>query len=349
MLELAIRRRLGAMELDAEVAAPNGVTAIFGPSGSGKTSLINAVAGLLRPDAGRIAAGGHVLFDSARRIDLPARARGVGYVFQDARLFPHMSVAKNLAYGGEVEADRVIDLLGLRPLLDRRPAGLSGGEKQRVALGRALMRGPDVLLMDEPLAALDAPRKAEIIPYLEALRDRRDLPILYVTHDLREVARLADRVVVMDRGRVRACGDVAEVLSDPDLVPFFGAAEAGAVISARVAGIRKAEGLTELAFDGGRLLVPGRLGRIGDPARVRIPAQDVILSRTAPEGLSALNILPVTVEALSTDASGIVAVRLRAGRARLLSEVTASSAARLALAPGQDLHAVVKAVAMAAG
>ena len=348
MLELSLHKRLGRVSLQAEITAPAGITAIFGPSGSGKTSLINAVAGLLRPDAGRIVADGRVLFDSAAGVDLPAHRRHVGYVFQDARLFPHMTVARNLAYGGTQDRDRIVEMLGLGGLLERRPAGLSGGERQRVALGRALMRGPRVLLMDEPLAALDAPRKAEILPYLEALRDRRDLPILYVTHDLREVARLADRVVVLQEGKLRAAGDVSDVLSDPDLAPVFGASEAGSVITARVAGRRRDEGLTELVFSGGRLLVPGRMGEMGGSARVRVPAQDVILSRSVPEGLSALNVLPVTIEAIGPATAGIVGVRLRAGDAPLLAEITASSVARLALAPGAEVFAVVKAVAMAA-
>ncbi|MEO0931652.1 MAG: ATP-binding cassette domain-containing protein, partial [Pseudomonadota bacterium] len=186
MLQIDVQKRLGAFALNVSIAAPAGVTAIFGPSGSGKTSIVNAVAGLMTPDAGRIAVGEKVLFDSAARANLPVHRRRVGYVFQDARLFPHLSVEQNLRYGGDHEADHLIDLLGLGDLLARHPAGLSGGEKQRVAIGRALMCDPQILLMDEPLAALDARRKAEILPYIERLRDEVKIPILYVSHDVSE-------------------------------------------------------------------------------------------------------------------------------------------------------------------
>src|SRR6185436_14863195 len=218
----------------------------------------------VRPSRGRIAVGTRTLFDSARGIDLVPEARRVGYVFQDALLFPHMDVAANLAYGerltppGErfVERNRVIELLDLRRLLDRRPAGLSGGEKQRVAIGRALLASPAVLLMDEPLASLDAPRKAEILAYIELLRDELKLPIVYVSHALEEVTRLADHLVVLSEGRVVAEGRAMSVLGRHDLMPHLGRFEAGAVIEARVARHDEVFGLTTLAFDGGELVVP---------------------------------------------------------------------------------------------
>ena len=346
MLGISLQQRLGDFHLDAAFDAPAGVTAIFGRSGSGKTSIINAVAGLSRPDAGRIIVGDQVLFDRAARVNLPPQRRRVGYVFQDARLFPHMSVERNLTYGGSHDRDRVIEVLGLGDLLARRPARLSGGEKQRVALGRALMSNPQILLMDEPLAALDAPRKAEILPYLARLRDVVQVPILYVSHDVSEVARLATTLVLLEAGRVLAHGPVGEVLSRPDVVPLLGVRDAGAVIQTKVAGRLLDDGLTELAFSGGRLLLPGQFGPLGTPVRLRIPAQDVILALTAPQGISALNCLPVTITALEQGRGPGVAVGLLAGRDRLLARVTRRSAGRMGLEVGQQVYAILKATAI---
>ncbi|MFQ1699092.1 molybdenum ABC transporter ATP-binding protein [Loktanella agnita] len=346
MLEITVQKRLGDFTLDVEFAAPAGVTAVFGRSGSGKTSLINAVAGLLRPDAGRIALGDTVLFDRAARVNLPVPRRRVGYVFQDARLFPHMSVQRNLRYGGSHDADRVIDMLGLAPLLQRKPGGLSGGERQRVALGRALMCDPQLLLMDEPLAALDAPRKAEILPYIVRLRDELQVPILYVSHDVSEVARLATTVVILDQGRDVASGPVGDVLSSPEAVPLLGVRDAGAVLSAKVAGRLLDDGLTELAFSGGRIIMPGQFGLLGQRVRVRVPAQDVIIAREKPQGMSALNVLSVTITALEQGRGPGVAVGLLAGRDPLLARITRRSANRLGLQVGQQVYAIIKATAI---
>lgn len=347
MIEVALRHAFPGFDLDVAFSAPAGVTALFGRSGSGKSSVVNAVAGLLRPDAGRIAVGGEVLFDD--RTNVPVHRRRIGYVFQDARLFPHMSVARNLRYGGDRDEGRVIDLLGLAGLLDRRPATLSGGEKSRVALGRALMSGPRMLAMDEPLAALDGPRKAEILSYLERLRDAVGIPILYVTHDVSEVARLATTVVLMEAGRVTACGPVAEILADPASVPLMGVRDAGAVVTGRIALYDVTADLTTVAFDGGRLVLPGRLGVLGSAARVRIAAQDVILARVRPEGISALNVLPVRVTGLRVGEGPGVAVGLACGQARLLARVTRRSAEALGLAVGQEIFAILKATAVAPG
>ncbi len=346
MLQVQITKRLGDFTLDVDVTAPAGVTAIFGRSGSGKTSLVNAVAGLLRPDAGRIAVGDQVLFDSQTRQNLPPQRRRVGYVFQDARLFPHMNVQRNLTYGGDHDAARVIEVLGLGDLLQRRPAGLSGGERQRVALGRALMSDPQILLMDEPLAALDAPRKAEILPYIERLRDEVQIPILYVSHDMSEVARLASTLVVLERGSVVASGPAGDVLARPDAVPLLGVRDAGSVIIAKVAGRLLDDGLTEVAFSGGRIVLPGNLGRLGQKVRLRIPAQDVILAREAPKGISALNVLPVTITAVEQGRGPGVAVGLRAGNDQLLARVTRRSAKLMELAVGQQIFAIIKATAV---
>ncbi len=346
MIAVDIQQKLGAFALQTKFEAPAGVTAIFGPSGSGKTSVVNAVAGLNRPDAGRIAVGDVVLFDSATRVNIPAHKRRIGYVFQDARLFPHMTVLHNLRYGGQHDEAQLIAVLGLEDLLQRMPAGLSGGERQRVALGRALMCNPQLLLMDEPLAALDAARKAEILPYIERLRDTVKIPILYVSHDISEVARLATTLVVLNMGQVAVSGPIGQVLSHPDAVPLVGVRSAGAVITARVSGRLLDDGLTELAFSGGRLVLPGNLGAIGQSVRLRIPAQDVILAKTAPEGISALNVLPVEIIQITEGRGPGVAVGLRSGQDHLLARITRRSAQRMQLAVGQTLFAIIKATAV---
>ena len=238
MIELSLTRRQGAFRVAIELSAGQGVTALFGPSGSGKTSVINMVAGLARPDEGRIVVDGKVLFDAKAGIDLPPEARRLGYVFQEARLFPHLSVRANLTFGmnrlavaeRRVKFDDVVEVLGIGHLLDRRPAKLSGGEKQRVAIGRALLASPRILLMDEPLAALDTARKAEILPFIAGLSKRFAIPILYVSHSMDEVLRLADTLVLMDHGRAAAVGGVEELLARPDLRALTGRYEAGAVI-----------------------------------------------------------------------------------------------------------------------
>lgn len=346
MLSVDIQAQLGDFALDARFDGPPGVTALFGRSGSGKTSIVNAVAGLLQPDQGRIAVADTILFDHENRVQVPTHKRRIGYVFQDARLFPHMTVQQNLAYGGSYDADRVIEILGLGALLKRRPAKLSGGEKQRVAFGRALMSDPRVLLLDEPLAALDEARKAEIMPYLAELRDVLEIPMLYVSHDMAEVARLATHLVILDAGRVSVSGPVAEVLSRPDAVPFLGPREAGAVIEAKVAGRLLDDDLTELAFAGGRLILPGQYGALGQIVRLRVPAQDIILSREAPQDISALNVLPVIITDLAPGKGPGVAVGLRVGETPLLARVTKRSADRMALAAGQNLFAIIKATAV---
>ena len=228
MLEVAVTKRLGSFEIEAEFScASDGIVALFGRSGAGKTSLINMLAGLSRPDSGRIEIAGVPLFDSRRGLDLPPERRRMGYVFQEGRLFPHMSVHGNLNYGlrrappGErrIRLDQIVELLGLEALLERRPHDLSGGEKQRVALGRALLANPRLLLLDEPLAALDQARKDEVLPFIERLRDELTIPIVYVSHAMPEIVRLADVMVLMSEGRVKAVGPLDEVTSRLDLRP----------------------------------------------------------------------------------------------------------------------------------
>lgn len=352
-LAVSLRHGFAGFTLDVEFAAPAGLTALFGHSGSGKTTVINAVAGLLTPDAGRIAVDDLVLMDRARRIALPPHRRRLGYVFQDARLFPHLTVRQNLLYGrwfaprgpGATLAD-VVEMLGIGALLQRRPGGLSGGEKQRVAIGRALLSKPRLLLMDEPLAALDEERKAEILPYLERLRDETSVPILYVSHSVAEVARLATTLVVMEAGRVQRIGPAREVLSDPGAVPALGPREAGSVLRARLVG-QDADGLTRLETSAGMLLLPKVDLPLGAELRVRIAAQDVIVARQRPEGISALNILPAEVVALHLGSGPGAVVQLRAGGELLLARLTRRSAEALALAPGLPVFAVLKSVAVA--
>lgn len=347
-LSVQLSHRFHGFQLEVDFTAPPGLTCLFGRSGSGKTTVINAVAGLLRPDQARITLDGVALQDMA------PHQRRVGYVFQDARLFPHLTVAQNLTYGARVRRlpltgfDRIVDLLGIGGLLDRRPATLSGGEKSRVAIGRALLSGPKILLMDEPFAALDEARKAEILPYVEALRDQMGLPILYVSHSLPEVARLATTIAVIEAGRLVAFGPAAEVLSDPVTAPLMGLADAGAILTARIAA-HEADGLTRLETGAGPLWLPRLAGAVGGQMRIRIAAQDVILARTRPEGLSALNILPCRVSAVQEGRGPGVLVRLDLGGEALLARITRRSALALGIAPGLAVFAVVKTVAVAQG
>ncbi|KIN63859.1 Molybdenum transport ATP-binding protein ModC [Sulfitobacter noctilucicola] len=354
-LEVQITHRAGDFSLDTRFIADEGITALFGRSGAGKTTVINAVAGLLQPDAGRIAVHGEVMFDSKNAVFVPPAKRRLGYVFQDARLFPHLSVRENLQFGARYspadakgpDQDSVCTLLGLTPLLDRAPATLSGGEKQRVALGRALLSKPRMLLMDEPLASLDGARKQEILPYLERLRDGPlRLPILYVSHAVDEVARLADTLVLLEAGRVQKAGPLMDVMADPAAVPLLGVREAGAVIEATVMA-HADDGLTRLKFSGGDLHLPGVQAEVGAKVRLRVLAQDVLVSRDRPVGLSALNILPVTVQAVHLGNGPGAAVVLQAGKDQLLSRITTRAVKELELEPGQPCFAVIKATSVA--
>ncbi|APV48820.1 molybdenum ABC transporter ATP-binding protein [Betaproteobacteria bacterium GR16-43] len=354
MVEVDVAIDREDFHLEARFAADAPIVALFGRSGSGKTTLVNAIAGLVRPRRGRIAVAGRVLFDASRQIDLAPEKRRVGYVFQEGLLFPHLSVRANLDYGerllpaGErfVDRPRVIALLGLDALLARKPNTLSGGEKQRVAIGRALLASPHVLLMDEPLASLDAPRKAEILAYVELLRDELKLPIVYVSHALEEVTRLADHLVVMSEGHVVAAGPAVDVLGRKDLAPHLGRFEAGSVIEARVATHDEAYGLTTLAFDGGQLIVPNVDALPGEPVRARIRARDVSIALERPAGVSVQNILPATVDAIGDEFGAIVDVQLHIGSTVLTARVTRKAVAELRLARGRPVFAMVKAVSI---
>jgi molybdate transport system ATP-binding protein len=358
MIAVEVEKRLGAFTLDARFSAPaSGITALFGRSGAGKTTLINMLAGLVRPDRGRIVIGDEVMFSSAERVDLPVERRRLGYIFQEGRLFPHYSVRGNLLYGAPrrqrhpaITVDAVVALLGLEPLLERRPGDLSGGEKQRVAIGRALLAQPRLLLMDEPLASLDTPRKAEILPFIERLRDELHLPIVYVSHAMEEIVRLADTLVLLSEGRIAAVGSVEELTSRLDLRPLTGRYEAGAVIRATVAGHDVTFGLTELAFPGGRLRISHLSLPLGTPVRVRIRARDVALATARPTGISIRNIFPARVLEVAPDRGPLVDLRLDIGTPQqpvmLWARVTQRAAQELKLAPGAQIFALLKTVAL---
>lgn len=354
-LDVSLAHRFGNFSIDVSFQAPDGITALFGRSGTGKTTVVNAVAGLLRPDRGRICVNGSVLLDTDASINVAVHARRVGYVFQDARLFPHLTVRQNLLFGARFNPlagaknslDQVVDLLGIAPLLGRRPGTLSGGEKQRVAIGRALLSVPRILLMDEPLAALDEARKAEIMPYLERLRDEFDIPILYVSHVVPEVARLATTLVALSDGRVARHGPAAEVLADPNTFPLLGRQEAGSLLVASVVGHDRADGLTELSFSGGCIYAPYFQAAPGSTHRVRVRARDIILALRPPEETSALNILPATVREIGAQEGAIVDVSVQCGTTDLLARITRRSLKRLDLREGTRCFAILKSVAVA--
>lgn len=354
MLTVDVERPLGAFTLQARFATSAGVTALFGRSGAGKTSIVNAVAGLLLPARGRIALGDEPLFDSSAGINLPRHRRRIGYVFQEPRLFPHLSVRQNLLYGrwftprGSLRGslDEVVHLLGIAPLLQRRPAALSGGEKQRVAIGRALLASPRLLLMDEPLASLDHQRKDEILPYLDRLRVESGVPILYVSHALDEVARLADTLVLLSEGKVAAVGPVGEVMARVDLGPLAGRAEAGSVLEATVVGQHEAYQLTELAVLGQPLLVPRVDAAAGTAVRLRVRARDVAVATRVPEDLSIRNHLFGRIASVRPEPGPFAEIAIDLGGPLLRARLTRHAVDELGLHPGQPVVALIKAAAV---
>lgn len=346
--------RRDAFRLDVEFTVPaRGITAIFGPSGCGKTTLLRAIAGLEAVDSGYLKIGNEVWHDEHRC--LRPHERPLGYVFQESNLFPHLSVRRNLNYGFRrtAEARRqigfndAVELLGIGPLLDRGPGGLSGGERQRVAIARALLTSPRLLLLDEPLTALDASSKAEILPYLERLHEEIEMPVLYVSHAADEVAQLADHMVLMEAGRVLAAGPIQTLLTRFDL-PLAQGAEAEAIIDASVAEHDEQFGLTCVDFPGGRFNVLRRDLPIGRPVRLRVLARDVSLTLERQSGTSILNVFPATVDELFEAGDARVIVRLDIGGTPILAQITRKSATALAIAPGQRLFAQIKSVALLA-
>ena len=355
-ISVACRIERGAFKFDVDLALPGrGVTALFGHSGSGKTTVLRVLAGLERVPGARVALGDEVWQDDARKVFVPTHERGIGYVFQEASLFPHLNVRANLEFGRKrlKPAERrfdlmtVAELLGIERLLDARPATLSGGERQRAAIARTLLASPRLLLMDEPLAALDMRRKLEILPYLERLHDELALPVVYVSHAADEVARLADYLVVLEEGRVLASGPLAATLARLDLAANF-QDDAGVMIDTRLEA-HDADGLSHLAFAGGELLVGRRDVAIGTRVRCHIHARDVSLALERPRGSSITNILPARVDAVGPSGTpGQVLVRLLVGDTALLARITERSRRELAIAPGSTVWAQVKAVALLA-
>jgi molybdate transport system ATP-binding protein len=349
MLQVQVQARLGDFRLDARFeGSAGGVTVLYGPSGAGKSSVLAAVAGALTPDAGRIALGDELLFDSAAGLDLPMERRRIGWVFQDARLFPHLTVDANLRYGlkraapGPIRFDEAVEALGVGHLLHRRPRDLSGGERQRVGLGRALLSQPRLLLMDEPLASLDAARRAEILPFFERVRSF-GVPILYVTHSLAEAVRLGDRMAVMRDGQVVAEGPLAEVVSRPELMLTGSHARDGAALD----GVVQAhdDRLTLIMAGGWSVKAPRLALEVGAPVRLFVLARDVMLALDPPQRISARNVLQGTVAGVEAQ-NGRCLVRVETRGAALLAALTPDAVEDLGLEPGMTVYAVVKSVAV---
>ncbi len=355
MLDVAITVRRGSFALAARFSSPTpGVVALFGASGAGKTTLVQAIAGLIRPESGHIRLGDRTWFDAAAGIDVPTERRRIGYVFQDARLFPHLDVGQNLDYGarrapaGEAGVERggLIELLGLGALLDRRVHELSGGERQRVALGRAILAQPHLLLLDEPLSSVDAARREDVLPYLERLRDRYAIPMLYVSHQYEEVLRLATHIVLLGSGAVAAAGAPATLATHPALRALVGAEAVGAVLNATVATIEADGQLARLDLDGAHIRVPLRGATPGAEIRLHVLARDVILATRPPEGLSVRNALEgVLTGFVDEDGDGALAT-IAIGGFELYSRITAAAVRELDLQAGMRVWALVKAVSL---
>lgn len=357
MLELALDAHIAFETFDLELShrfSLDGITGLFGPSGCGKSTLLRIVAGLERNASGRISFGNEIWLDSNGSVFVPPHKRGVGYVFQDARLFPHLSVGGNLRYAARrsrsvkspIDVENVVAALDLSGLTQRHPTSLSGGERQRVAIGRTLLTRPRLLLMDEPLAGLDIQRKAEILPYIEKLPSTFGVPVIYVTHSIDEVARLAQRMVVLTAGRKVAEGTVTEVLERLDLQSATGRFEAGVVLTARVVAHDAKYRLTRLDHHGQTIDMPIADIAIGSEARLRIRARDVSLATERPKGISVRNILAGSIVQIEEEPETAFAETLvDIGGARLRSRITRAAVAELSLVPGTPVFALVKSVA----
>jgi molybdate transport system ATP-binding protein len=350
MISVQVDKNLFGFSIHAAFQAPaKGVTAFFGPSGAGKTSIINMVAGLVRPDQGCIKINRHCLFDARSGTNLPPEQRRIGYVFQDGRLFPHLSVRTNLTYGMQrvpidqrhVSLDQVLALLGIKHLIDRKPATLSGGEKQRVAIGRALLTSPELLLMDEPLAALDSSRKAEVLPFIARLADQFAVPIFYVSHAWDEIVDLADTLVLVEEGRVVAAGALETLMTNLAARKLTRIVDSGALLNTVVDCHQEA--ITLLRFDGGSLAVPRGNWSLGHRLRVHIQARHVAVARTRPSGTSIQNILPAVVESVTPKDGCLVDVGLNIG-CPLVARITSKALQDLGLKRGQQVFALIKSV-----
>ncbi|MCU5774236.1 molybdenum ABC transporter ATP-binding protein ModC [Erwiniaceae bacterium BAC15a-03b] len=350
MLELNFSQQLGDHQLTINQTLPGqGITAIFGVSGAGKTSLINAISGLTRPQQGAIRLNGRVLSDAETGVHLPPEQRRVGYVFQDARLFPHYRVRGNLQYGMaksmKPQFDTLVQLLGIEPLLTRFPWSLSGGEKQRVAIGRALLTAPEILLLDEPLASLDLPRKRELLPYLQKLAKQVDTPMLYVSHSLDEILHLADNVLVLDQGKVKAFGALEQVWGSSAMRPWLPRADQSSVLRVQVLEQHPYYAMTALSLGDQHIWVSRIDAPPKTPLRIRIRAADVSLALQPPQNTTIRNILPVQVaELLEIDDQ--IEVRLQIGQRELWARITPWARDELAIKPGMWLYAQIKSVSI---
>jgi len=342
----------GRFECDMDL---RGVTVVFGPNGSGKTTLLRTLAGLEPWATGLIRVGKEAWLDSARKVVVPAHKRPVGMVFQDARLLSHLSVAGNLRFaerrarrgGPIINREDVVETFGIGDLLGRHPAELSGGERQRVAIARALLTRPRLLLMDEPLSALDIVRRAEVLSFVEQVPDRFGVPVIYVTHSIDEMARLADTLVLIDKGRFAAIGPVADVLARLDLPPLTGRFEAGTLIAGTVTRPDAGHGLTAIDIGGDELVVPRLDIAEGTGLRMRIRARDVAIAVTKPKGTSIRNILLAKViEAAPEGDSAFAEVLLEVAGQAMRARITRASLDELEIKPGQPVYAMIKAVAI---
>jgi molybdate transport system ATP-binding protein len=354
MLSVAVKKLRGSFSLDAFFELPTpGVVALFGRSGCGKSTLVNVIAGLLDADAGRVALDDTVLLDTERRLYVPPERRRIGYVFQDARLFPHLSVASNLKFGAArataphyVTLDSVAGLLDLGSLMNRRTHQLSGGERQRVAIGRALLSQPNLLLLDEPLASIDAARRDEVLPYLETLRDQLNIPMVYVSHDFDEVLRLATHVVLMASGKTIAQGGVAEMSLNKDLRLIIGADAVGAIVDGTVLGTDLSSGLMRVKVGNGELKVPAAKVALGTKLRVQVLARDLIVATQPPRNLSVRNILAGVITTVTSDDADSDLIAIDIGATLIMARVTKAATRELGLAPGLPAWALVKAVSL---
>jgi len=354
VLSVNITQAFGSFRLETQFEVEEGsITAIFGKSGAGKTSTINAIAGLTRPDVGVIQIGNTTLFDQNLRINLPIYKRQIGYVFQDDRLFPHMTVRNNLIYGTPKNRDvanslnltDITGLLELAPLLERRPRTLSGGEKQRVAIGRALLSNPKLLLMDEPLASIDVQHRFEILPFIQRVREKTGITIIYVTHALEEVIFIADQIILLSEGQVTAQGTVEEIMSRLDLHPMTSRFDAGAVISAIYSGYDREFDLGELSFDGGTLRIAGLNAEIGIHLRAHIRARDVSLMLDKPKDTSVLNVFKGELIEIRQEEGPQLDLLINIGTP-LIARITRKSLNDLNLDIGSKVYAMIKAVAI---
>jgi molybdate transport system ATP-binding protein len=355
MLEFAARAQLGEFRLDLRFEGPSdGVTALFGASGAGKTSALALLAGMLRPQQGRIVLDGRVLLDVAAGCDVPMEERRIGWVFQDGRLFPHLTVAANLDYGARrvrgggqaarIDRGQVIDVLGIAGLLGRRPRELSGGERQRVALGRALLARPALLLLDEPLAALDTPRRTEILEFIERVKREFRVPMVYVTHSIAEVVRLADHLVLLEHGMALAAGTVHELFGRADVPLLAGRADAGALIEGEVVSCEHGAALVRAGEELVSVSTPALPA--GSRLRAFVLASDVILASERPRRLSVRNVFECRVGAVAPQPDGSMLVELDCRGMRLLAAVTSEAALEMQLGAGAQVFALVKSVAI---